>query len=170
MAMKGYSTFPKGPALPKPRYQIVWYHIHDARWGRVLSFLLRCSRYILQPQPTRLYLGWLFRGKSSEKYARRVSTCPFSFWLPYMLECVMFKLAHAFVQASLLFSCSIEWKDIWSKCSSSASLGLWFSASMWLLWAPLALDRGPSCIPYTGRLSIICGLGCTFSMFHLCTL
>ena len=30
--MKGYSTFPKAPALLEPHYQIVLCHIQDTRW------------------------------------------------------------------------------------------------------------------------------------------
>ena len=33
MAMKGYSTFPKAPALPETHYQIVCCLIQDTRWG-----------------------------------------------------------------------------------------------------------------------------------------
>ena len=46
-AMKGYSTFPKASALFEPQHQIYKYHKQDMRWGR-------CSRCILQPQPTAL--------------------------------------------------------------------------------------------------------------------
>ena len=51
MAMKGYSAFPKAPALLEPHYQTVLCHIQDTRWGG-LTLLQRCSRCILQPQPT----------------------------------------------------------------------------------------------------------------------
>ena len=33
MAMKGYSAFPKAPALLEPHHQIVSCHIQDTRWG-----------------------------------------------------------------------------------------------------------------------------------------
>ena len=33
MAMKGYSTFPKAPALLEPHHQIVLCHIQNTRWG-----------------------------------------------------------------------------------------------------------------------------------------
>ena len=33
MAMKGYSAFPKAPALLEPHHQIVYCHIQDTRWG-----------------------------------------------------------------------------------------------------------------------------------------
>ena len=35
MAMKGYFTFPKAPALLEPHHQIVQCHIQDTRWGGV---------------------------------------------------------------------------------------------------------------------------------------
>ena len=35
MAMKGYSAFPKAPALLEPHYKIVFCHIHETRWGVV---------------------------------------------------------------------------------------------------------------------------------------
>ena len=55
MAIKGYSTFPKAPALLEPRHQIVYFHIQETRWGRLRQ---RCNRCILQPQPTRQWVGW----------------------------------------------------------------------------------------------------------------
>ena len=33
MAIKGYSTFPKAPALLEPHHQIIYCHIQDTRWG-----------------------------------------------------------------------------------------------------------------------------------------
>ena len=51
MARKGYSAFPKAPALLEPHDQIVLCHIQDTRWGG-LTPLQRSSRCILQPQPT----------------------------------------------------------------------------------------------------------------------
>ena len=51
MAMKGYSAFPKAPALLEPHHQIVLCHIQDTCWGG-LSPLQRSSRCILQPQLT----------------------------------------------------------------------------------------------------------------------
>ena len=54
MAMKRYSAFPKAPALLEPHYQIVKCYIQDTRWGSYP--LQRCSRCILLPQPTGLYL------------------------------------------------------------------------------------------------------------------
>ena len=51
MAMKGYSAFPKAPALLKPLHQID----QDADWVS-LKLLQRCIRCILQPQP----IGHLF--------------------------------------------------------------------------------------------------------------
>ena len=52
MAMKGYSSFPKAPALLKPHDQIILCHIQDTR-REGLSPLQKSSRCILQPQPTR---------------------------------------------------------------------------------------------------------------------
>ena len=54
MAMKGYSVFPKAPALLKTHQQIVLCHIQDLRWG-ILTALQRCSQCIPQPQPTGPY-------------------------------------------------------------------------------------------------------------------
>ena len=51
MAMKGYSAFPKAPALLEPYHQIVYCHIQDTPWGG-LTPLWRCSQCILQPQLT----------------------------------------------------------------------------------------------------------------------
>ena len=48
MAMKGYSAFPKAPALLELHHQIVLYHIQDTR----LTLLQRCSWCTLQPQLT----------------------------------------------------------------------------------------------------------------------
>ena len=53
ITVKGYSAFPKAPALLEPHYQIVSYHIKDTHWGS-LTPLKGYSRCILQPQPT----GW----------------------------------------------------------------------------------------------------------------
>ena len=52
MAMKGYSVFPKAPALLEPHHQIAYCHIQDTRCGEGLTPLQRNSRCILQPQPT----------------------------------------------------------------------------------------------------------------------
>ena len=46
--MKGYSTFPKAPALIESHH-----HIRDTSWGS-LTLLQRCSRYILLPKSTGL--------------------------------------------------------------------------------------------------------------------
>ena len=52
MAIKGYSTFSKAPALLEPHHQIVLCHIQDTRCGWWdLSPLHRNSRCILQLQP-----------------------------------------------------------------------------------------------------------------------
>ena len=50
--LKGYSTFPKDPALLEPHHQIGYVHILDTRWARGLTPLQRCSQCILQLQPT----------------------------------------------------------------------------------------------------------------------
>ena len=53
MAMKGYSAFPKAPALLEPHHQIASCHIQDTRYGGGgLTPLQRCSQCILQPQLT----------------------------------------------------------------------------------------------------------------------
>ena len=51
MAMKGYSAFPKVPALLKPHHRIVSYHLQDIHWGSITP-LQRYNRCILQPQLT----------------------------------------------------------------------------------------------------------------------
>ena len=38
MAMKGYTAFPKAPALLEPQLQIVWCRIQDTRWGESYPF------------------------------------------------------------------------------------------------------------------------------------
>ena len=55
MAMKGYSAFPKAPALLEPHHQIVYGHILDTRvfWGgEGFTLLQGCSLCIPQLQPT----------------------------------------------------------------------------------------------------------------------
>ena len=37
MAMKGFSAFPKAPALLEPHHQIVYCHIQDTHWWGVLA-------------------------------------------------------------------------------------------------------------------------------------
>ena len=49
--MKGYSAFPKAPALLEPHHQIFQCHTQETRWESLIP-LQRCSRCILQPQPT----------------------------------------------------------------------------------------------------------------------
>ena len=56
MAIKGYSTFSKAPALLEPYYQIVLGHKLETRWGRLIP-LQRCSQYILQPPHLRSRQG-----------------------------------------------------------------------------------------------------------------
>ena len=55
MAVKWCSAFPKAPASLEPHHQIVECHIQDTHWGGDLTPLQRCSRCILQLQPTGLY-------------------------------------------------------------------------------------------------------------------
>ena len=50
IAMKGYSTFPKAPALLQPHHEIVYCNMQDTRWGS-FTLLKRSSWCILQPQP-----------------------------------------------------------------------------------------------------------------------
>ena len=57
IAMKGYSAFPKAPALLKPHHQIVECYIQDSRWGS-LTPLQRCSQRILQPQSAGQKISW----------------------------------------------------------------------------------------------------------------
>ena len=52
MAMKGCSAFTKAPASLEPQHQIISCHIQDTHWWWGLTPLQRCSRCILQPQPT----------------------------------------------------------------------------------------------------------------------
>ena len=51
MAIKGFSSFSKAPALMESPHQIAKCHIQDTRW-RNLASLQRSSQCILQPQPT----------------------------------------------------------------------------------------------------------------------
>ena len=52
MAMKGFSTFSKAPALLEPLNQIVWFYNQDTRWWWGLTPLQKSSQCILQPQLT----------------------------------------------------------------------------------------------------------------------
>ena len=76
MATKGYSAFPRAPAGISPSDCLVSYPEHTLG-----SFtpLQRCSRYILQPQPTGLdvlvsYPGHLFGGYLSAEMPSVYST------------------------------------------------------------------------------------------------
>ena len=51
MVMKGYSTFPRIPALLLPHHRIFSCHVQDTLWAS-LTPLQRSSRCILQPQST----------------------------------------------------------------------------------------------------------------------
>ena len=51
MAMKELSAFTKARAIVEPHHQIVLCHKQDTRW-KGFTPLQRCSRCILQPQPT----------------------------------------------------------------------------------------------------------------------
>ena len=55
MAMKGSSVSPKIPVSLEPHHQKIWCHIRTLIGGG-LTPLQRCSRCILQPQPTRQIL------------------------------------------------------------------------------------------------------------------
>ena len=57
MSIKGYSAFPKAPALLKPHYQIVFCHIQHIHWGSLTS-LQKYSQRILQAQPTEPAVIW----------------------------------------------------------------------------------------------------------------
>ena len=60
IAMKGYSAFPKTPALPELHHEIVlsypWHSLRGGGGG--LTLLQRCSRCILQPQQIWLRSTW----------------------------------------------------------------------------------------------------------------
>ena len=49
MAMKGYSTFTKPPALLEPHYQIVYCHIQDTRWWGSYRYAEKQSVYSTPP-------------------------------------------------------------------------------------------------------------------------
>ena len=57
MAMKGYSAFPKVPALLEPHQQIVYCHIQDTRW-RVGSYpsAEKQSVYSIAPADWAIYI------------------------------------------------------------------------------------------------------------------
>ena len=55
MAIKGYSTFPKAPGLG-PHYQTVYSYTGHSWEAVVLLPLQKCSRRILQPLSTGLYI------------------------------------------------------------------------------------------------------------------
>ena len=59
ITIKGYSAFPKAPALLEPDHQIVLCHIQNTCWGSFTP-LQRCSRCILPPQPTRPYFTFVY--------------------------------------------------------------------------------------------------------------
>ena len=49
MAIKGYSSFTKAPALLEPHHQIVWCHIQDTHWGRSYPSAEKQSVYSTAP-------------------------------------------------------------------------------------------------------------------------
>ena len=49
MAMKGYSAFPKAPALPERQHEIVLCHIPDIHWGGVLPFCREAVKVFYSP-------------------------------------------------------------------------------------------------------------------------
>ena len=59
----------------QPNHPMILCHIHDTRWGMVLTPLQKCSRCILQPQPTRLWWWWtdLLKGEEKQKKAQNNS-------------------------------------------------------------------------------------------------
>ena len=74
--MNGYSTFLKTPEL-EPHHQRVLGHMPDTRWGGGLTPLQRCSRRILQPQPTGLtFVGGGGVLTSLERFSRCVFDSP----------------------------------------------------------------------------------------------
>ena len=54
MAMKGYSAFPKVPALLEPHYQNFECYIQDINFGGLPPTQQGCTQSILQPQATGL--------------------------------------------------------------------------------------------------------------------
>ena len=84
MAMKGYSTFPKAPALLEPHQSdcLVSYPGHSLGGG--LTPLQRSSRCILQPQPT---------GQSSHS--------SFLLWLVILLKLASWHIGHCLTQCDL---------------------------------------------------------------------
>ena len=54
MARKGYSAFPKAPALLEPYHQIVYCHIQDTRWWGVLPLCRGAVSIFYSPHPSRL--------------------------------------------------------------------------------------------------------------------
>ena len=49
IAIKGYSLFPKAPALLEPHHQIVQCHIQDTRWGVLTPSAEKQSVYSTAP-------------------------------------------------------------------------------------------------------------------------
>ena len=67
IAVKGYSVFPKVPALLEPHHQRVSCYIQDIRWWRCLTLLHWSNRYILLPQSTELQKAKLKKQKAKNK-------------------------------------------------------------------------------------------------------
>ena len=72
MAIKGYTAFPKAPALQEPHHQIVHCHVQDTRWGRG-SYPSVEKQSVYSPAPVYftefsvfffLFLCFLFYGKT----------------------------------------------------------------------------------------------------------
>ena len=66
-AMKRYTALPKTPALLEPNNQIICV-IFRRSIGRALSLLQRCSRCILQPEPTWQVVSYLVVLNNTNNY------------------------------------------------------------------------------------------------------
>ena len=85
MAMKGYSVFPKAPALLELHHQIVSCHIQDTRW-RSFTHLRRSSRCIFY-RPSRLaYFRLYICVKSGRVTFRKGGFDSSLWWLPHSVQ------------------------------------------------------------------------------------
>ena len=100
MAMKGCSTFLKATESLEPHHQIAYCHILDTRWGGGLTPLQRCSRCILQPQPT---------GKYTELHLKTVLFQIIQFSISMQFRC---QKRFYFEQFSLALVCSLNVKTV----------------------------------------------------------
>ena len=68
MAMKGYSAFPKAPALLEPHHQIVYCHIQDTRWGVVLPLCREEVGVFYSPSRLGKTLLWNLKKKITDEH------------------------------------------------------------------------------------------------------